>query len=194
MTVPRSPINSYSLCALHSCGSRAFTLLELLVVTSLMALAVGWMTLRLDSLTAAGKVRGVAAQIGAYVRLAQIEACTSGAAQVLEIDAARRAVRLGRAGCLPVAEPQAFMLTSQVDLTHVWFDSERRDVDGGRFTIRIDSHGRYRRCAWLLQSGECYAVCAFPCIQPPCVYRVSEIPRAASYDDLLVEVSGHAAP
>ncbi|MCK6464035.1 MAG: prepilin-type N-terminal cleavage/methylation domain-containing protein [Phycisphaerae bacterium] len=180
----------HSLFAIRSSRCCAFTLLELLVVTVLVALAVGLVTLKLDGLTAAGKVRGVASQVGSYVRLAQIEARTSGEARRVGIDAANGVVRIARTRRLQSAgeDEQAFRLLAPVEMKQGWFDSESRDLEGS-LVIRIDGHGRYRRCALLFESQGSAAACVLPCLQPPRVHLPSEKPRAASYPELVVELS-----
>lgn len=55
----------------------AFTLIELMVVVTLMAIAVATVTVRLDGWTTRGRLRSAAHQIGTFHHLAQLEATTS---------------------------------------------------------------------------------------------------------------------
>jgi type II secretion system protein H len=59
-------------------NQRAFTLIELLAVTVLMAVAASMVALRLDGFTVHGRLRAALSQIAAVHRLARMEAITSG--------------------------------------------------------------------------------------------------------------------
>lgn len=56
----------------------AFTLIELLTVSALVATAVAIVTVRLDGFSEQGRLRAAARQLGALVRLCQINAMTAG--------------------------------------------------------------------------------------------------------------------
>lgn len=174
----------YSRC----CG---FTLLELLAVTTIMALAVGLVTLKLDGLTSSGRVRSVAAQVASYVRVAQFEARLSGQSQTVELDTAAGELRIWKTAVqgAPAASCQSFHLASRVEITDIWFEDDRQKVEQGKLTFRIDGHGRYRRCALLFRVQENLAVCVLPCVRPPFVMTTWENPRAESLTDLLMELT-----
>jgi len=66
-------------CSLPPCLSRpAFTLIEIMVVITLLAIAVGGATLQLDGVTTRGRLRSAALLIEGYHRLARIEVISSG--------------------------------------------------------------------------------------------------------------------
>lgn len=168
-----------------------FTLLELLAVTTIMASAVGLVTLKLDGLTSSGRVRSVAAQVASYARVAQVEARLSGQSQTVELDTAAGELRICKAAVpgAPAGSCQTFHLASRVQITDIWFEGDRQKVEQGKLTFRIDGHGRYRRCALLLRSQGAHAVCILPCMQPPLVMTTWQNPRAESLTDLLTELA-----
>ncbi len=168
-----------------------FTLLELLAVSTIMALAVGLVTLKLDGLTSSGCVRSVAAQVASYVRVAQDEARLSGQSQTVELDTAAGELRICKAAVpgAPAGSCQTFHLASRVEITDICFERDRQKVEQGKLTFRIDGHGRYRRCALLFRVQGNRALCVLPCIQPPFVVTTWENPRADSLTDLLTELA-----
>lgn len=62
----------------------AFTLVEIMVVTVLMTLLVSAAALRWDGIGEATRLRSAARQVGAFVRMAQSQAQTSGMPRLLE--------------------------------------------------------------------------------------------------------------
>ena len=173
---------------------RGFTLLELLVVTTLMALAVGLVTLKLDGLTASGRAGCVATQVGSYVRLAQVEARTSGQARIVEVDVELGVVRIQRTPMIKTPKPPLELkLGSKAALTGVWFENECREVDQGLWSMRIDGNGRFRRCGLIFRSQETCAVCLLTCIEPPKVWVLREKPKATNLEELRAELVNDAA-
>ena len=63
--------------------SRGLTLIELLAVVTLIGVAIGVVTLRLDGFTETGRLRAATAQLEALINVLRTEAMTSGHAVVL---------------------------------------------------------------------------------------------------------------
>ena len=65
---------------------RAFTLVELMVVTVILTIATGLVTVQVHGLTGPARLQAAAIQIGALFRLALLEASRSGLPRVLRLD------------------------------------------------------------------------------------------------------------
>lgn len=192
MTANRRPRNRHSRFDAGDSG-RAFTLLELLVVTALMALVVGLLTLKLDGLTASGRARSLASQVASYVRLAQIDARTSGQSRIVEIDAAHAALRVRRGTNVP-GPVQPYTLGSSARLAGVWTEDGYQERNRDPLSMRIDGHGRFKGCAILFQAQQLYAIAVLSCVEPPCVVVLSEKPHASNLAELRRELKDRAVP
>lgn len=113
---------------------RAFTLIELLVVLALISLAAGMTIVQLDGLSGSSRLRAAASQHSAAVRLARIQAMSSGEPRQIDYGAAGLSMRrpIHRAGRWEWDDGMHFEIPSQVSLVGLCFEradgAERKSV------------------------------------------------------------------
>ena len=140
-------------------SARAFTLIELLAVITLVAIAVGIVTLRLDSFSEQGRIRAASRQIGTLIRLTQTDARTSGRSVILRYEIGEPTVavlrpRVEHDEVIWVRRP-GIDLTGSVTIAAVAGTStkEKPDVDMDHVDVRIPPHGLFHsHRVWLALS------------------------------------------
>jgi len=125
----------------------AFTLVELLAVTILIAVVAGVATLRLDGFSARGRLRAAARQLGAFVRVTQTDARTTGRPVVLRYESDSGTI----AALRPTVEGVAVVwvrrpgieLAGAVNvMTATGISNSGDDADDGEhFDVRVDADG-----------------------------------------------------
>lgn len=171
----------------------AFTLVELLVVVTLMTIAVGMAALRLDGLTASGRLQSAGAQIGALVRLTQSHAQTSGTPRMVEylIHQDRVVVRsaIEQHGTWAWDEGREYNTGTKVSIERVLVEGEQ-DWDGSssRCAIRVGADGRFRAHVVIISVGERYAVTILRSLQQPSCVLLDRPPQAVTFELLTMEL------
>lgn len=151
MPAPNRPLvsrNAYRFASsLRRQSKKAFTLVELLAVTTLVGLAVGIVTLRLDSFSEAGRLQAAARQIGTLIHLAQTDARTSGRSVILRYEIGEPTIAVLR----PMIEQDRVIwvrrpgieLAGSVTIVGVAGTSlnEKPDADLDHVDVRMPAHG-----------------------------------------------------
>lgn len=171
----------------------AFTLLELLIVVTLMMAAVGMTVFRLDGLSDTSRLRSAAMQMASLLRLTQTQARTSGSPRLVEyaIDSDRVLVRA------PQMQDDVWEWDAGVEyLTVTGVHVQRVLVEGAgeetepdkKFSIRVRPDGRYRAHAIVLMLHDRWAVAvARDLAEPRCLLLDSE-PHATTFELLMLEL------
>lgn len=124
---------------------RALTLIELLVVVTLIGVAVGLVTVRLDGFSEAGRLRAAARQIESVITLARTNAMTSGRPAVLRYVKDSAAVAIlhptVRGDEIVWTQGPGIPLGGSVRITGVQRTDEKSDTDAESFDVRVDSTG-----------------------------------------------------
>lgn len=153
-TFPPSCLRAY----VPPCLSPAFTLVELLIVLTLLTLFVGTATFHLDGVTARGRLRSAARQLGAFHALARIEAVSSGQPRriVFQRNASRCLIQHpeleGRSWRWSDGRSLAF--ATRVTLDRVIVQGEGRPDQSQDLAIRVASDGTSPTYACILTAGE----------------------------------------
>lgn len=172
-----------------------FTLVELLVVITLMSLAVGMTVFRLDGVSAHGRLRSTATQLAAVLHLARTEAQASGTPRLLEYQPDARQVVARRPtvqdGTWEWGTGIHYELSTRVPIVRVTVEGDREsegeDQQEGS-SIRVDANGNYRAHAIVLGTGDrCVVVLFRPLEEPEYVFRM-RLPQAPTFALLLVEL------
>ena len=170
----------------------SFTLIELLVVVTLMTVAVGIVTLRLDGLTDAGRLRSTASQLAAVVRLTRADARTSGAPRAIEVAAGedKVLVRLPRQrdGLWEWGEPVEHGIAGGARIDRVIAGDVGLPSKGNLTAVRIGPDGRHRPFAVVLTLHDRWAVVLMARSRAPKYVVLDRAPRAESYSALLLEL------
>lgn len=169
----------------------SFTLLELLAVVTLMSVAVGFATLRLDGLGDTGRLRGAAGQIASILRLTQAVARTSGEPRLVEYvqdDASlivHAPTRTDDSWQWSTGQPYPLAGGVRIDrlLIEGATDSERHDRQ-----VRLRPDGHYLAHAVVLVLHGRYAVLVVRSFEAPRCVMLDHAPQAASFDLLLLEL------
>ena len=171
----------------------SFTLLELLVVVTLMSVAVGMVVFRLDGVSDTTRLRSSATQIGSLLRLTQIQARTSGSPRLFEYvtDRDRVVVRAPQTqeDGWRWDEGLEYSIGTGVRIRRVLVEGNRemnRDSDAHR--IRIGADGRCRAHAVVLAIHERWAVVVLAGLTEPRCVLLTRAPQAGSFELLVVEL------
>lgn len=171
-----------------------FTLIELLVVVTLTTVAVGMVTLRLDGLTDAGRLRSTANQIAVVVRLTRADARTSGLPRliVIGLDQDRIAVRAAQDcdGLWQWGEPVQHGITGGVRIVRVIVSDAGPAKRENTAAARIGPDGRHRPFAVVLFLHGRWAVVLMEPNRVPKYIVLDRAPQADSYETFLLELEG----
>lgn len=172
---------------------QAFTLLELLVVISLMMVAIGMAAFRMDGLTDSSRLRSGATQLISLVRLTQTQARAAGEPRQVEY-------RLG-SDRIVVHSPQEndgtwtwdqgleYIASTGVQIKGVLIEGNNEySQDANKWAIRVGPDGRHRAHAVILEIHGRYAVVVLRRVGAPrCVFP-EEAPHATSFELLMLEL------
>lgn len=190
----QAPSNSMAVTTTDYCIRRScFTLLELLVVTSLMAVAVSAVVVRMDGLTDHGRLRSAAVQIGSLLNLTQVQARTGGMPRLLEYlaETDRVTVRSPRRndGRWEWSDPIEYRTATGVRIISVLVEGEDpAEIDGTARAIRVGADGRCRSYAVILELHGLYAIVVHRGTEEPHYTFVDREPQAESFELLAVEL------
>ncbi len=177
---------------------RGFTLIELMVVTALMSIAVGMAVFRLDGLGDSGRLRSTASQLASIVRQAQMQACTSGSPRLIEysVDGARITLHS------PKQSESSWRWDSGLEYTvlggagidRILVEgsdgevSSRGGTEDDVLNIRIGPDGRYIAHAVVLTVHTRWAVVVLRPVERPWHMLLESKPSATSFDLLMLDL------
>lgn len=140
---------------------QGFTLVELLVVTTLISIGVGMVVVRFDGLSAAGRLRSCAARYSAVLNLARTEARTSGQPRLLRTHGDQGKVTLHRPrrhhGTWQWDDGRAFQVTEGVTIRLLMESDESTLPQEGAIAVRIPPDGRCPPLALILKVQDRWA-------------------------------------
>lgn len=172
----------------------SFTLIELVVVLALLSTALSLVVFRLDGFSDAGRLRSAAAQLAAWVRLAQSEAAAAGVPRLLrfEQDSSRLVLHKPalRYGAWNWDEGASFELGDGVRIQRVVGEGTLAgSTHDSASKVRIDSEGRVPSHAVVLALHDRYAVLILRPFTEPRWVLTANPPQAREFDLLLTELA-----
>lgn len=177
---------------------RGFTLIELMVVTALMSIAVSMAVFRLDGLSDSGRLRSTASQLASVVRQAQMQACTSGSPRLIEyaVDGARITLHSPKQseGSWRWDSGLEYTVLGGVRIDRILVEGSDGDVSsrGGTeedvLNIRIGPDGRYIAHAVVLTVHDRWAAVVLRHVEQPWHILLESKPSATSFDLLMLDL------
>ena len=170
-----------------------FTLIELMVVITLMTLTVSAAVLRLDGLTARTRLESAGRRMMSVVKLARTEARTTGRPRLIEYSVAdaaevsvRRPVRSG--GTWSWGDAVSVPLDRAVRIERVLVEgTDRSESDSDVTAIGVRPGGRHRSHAVVLRCGERFAAVFLESAISDRFVLFDRPPQAVSFELLLME-------
>ena len=171
---------------------RGFTLVELLVVITLMSVAVGTVIFRLDNLTARGRLQSAAASLQASLRLAQMEAKTSSMPRKLSFVPDRRLLlRTPKrsADGWSWDKGREFLWATGVVVERVRYEGGNPDAGRhDRLVILVKPDGRFRALAVVMACQGQTLVALLRSGEEPRLFWPVKPPQALTFDLLMLEL------
>ena len=191
-TAPRSPASSLKPQA-SSLTSPAFTLVELLVVITLMSLAVSFAVFRLDGFSDSAGLRSAANQLASWVRLTQTQARTTGEPRLLEYGPKSRTLRvqrpLERNGAWTWNEGATFTANSSVSIHSLLVEGDSDFVQKRAFAqLVVRSSGHFPAHALLLQRHDVVGVLLLTAWEEPSFLILERMPSSVTLENLRTEL------
>ena len=139
-----------------------FTLIELVVVVSLMCVTVGMVVFRLDGVSDRGRLRSTATQMAVLLRLAQTQARTSGVPRLMRYHPSSDRVSIHvpaeREGVWDWNEGLEFLTATGAGIERVLIEGHHLDGEEDRPAIRIGADGRYPNHVVILSTPALQAI------------------------------------
>lgn len=146
---------------LHNPMRAAFTLVELLVVVTLMTLAVGLTVFRLDSLSENGRLQSATRQAESILRFSACQARTTGEPRLVVFDRESDRFRLKapaqEEGRWHWDEGRLFQTNSGAQFTRLMFEGGANQQQE-ESAIRVGGQGRYPACGVIFELHGRYSV------------------------------------
>ncbi len=165
-------------------SSWGFTLIELLVVLTLLSILAGMTFVRLDGVSDDARLRACAATHASVIKLAQVQARSSGEPRLVEYTIASLLLRKPnkRSGSWEWDEGISFDLTPGVRLSEILTQSEGSTT---KQAIRVNANGRLADHAVFYQVHDRYLVALFSNFHEPRYGIFPRRPEASSWSNLV---------
>lgn len=175
-------------------SSSGFTLIELLVVLTLLSIVAGMTFVRIDGLIDDARLRGCAANHASVMKLAQVQAKSSGEPRLIEYAAGslllRKPAKLS--GAWNWDEGMSFDLPAGVKVAGIL--TQREDTPTKQ-TIRISADGRVGEHAVMYQVHERHLVALFSSLHEPKHRSFNHRPEFSDWSNVLELISkSHEKP
>ncbi len=172
----------------------AFTLVELVVVLALMSTALGLVVLHLDGFSDGSRLRSAAAQMAAWVRLAQTEAKVSGMPRLIEYDSGNGWVTLRKPriqkGSWAWDDGVKYDTGTAVRIERVIGETQSAMQDQrGPYEVHVSPDARFPMHALVLALHDHWAVVVLRSFEEPKIVFTSRPPQAREFDILTVELA-----
>ncbi|MEK6674128.1 MAG: prepilin-type N-terminal cleavage/methylation domain-containing protein, partial [Planctomycetota bacterium] len=191
-TTIQSPATSLKLQT-SSLTSPAFTLVELLVVITLMSLAVGVAVFRMDGFSDSANLRSAANQLASWVRLTQTQARTSGQPRLLEYGPKSCTLRVQRPyeqdGAWSWQEGAEFSVNPAVHLRRVLVENDFDRVRELTPTqLVVGPSGHYPAHAVLVDRHDVVGVLLLAAWEEPRFLILPRMPSSVTLENLRIEL------
>ena len=171
----------------------AFTLVELMVVITIMSVAVGTVVLRFDGFTDRSRLESTAAQFFSLLQLASTQAQTTGEPRLIEYPLGTSGVRIRKPRLTNETwewdEGLEFALATGVTVERMVIEGDAPASSGRTAAIRVRSDGRFPRHAVILGLHGTFAVVLVDSRGEPQFHLLDRRPQSGTWDLLLLELT-----